>query len=1797
MAASGPFPLLVEGSWGPDPPKNLVTKLQMYFQSRKRSGGGECEVRQEPGSPPRFLVLFFPEDVRPKVLERANHELVWPGKGTFKLTVQLPTAPDAVFEEEVPTEESKPKEHVKEPDASEGLETEFSLTRRSEEMEDIPKECENIPSLVAFENLKANVSDIMLTLLVENISGLSSDDFQMEVMRDFDVAVVTFQKYLDIMKFVEDCANHHSVKELQLSPRLLEVTKTIRVENLPPGVDDDSLKNLFGNPHNGGGRVVNIEYFPEESSALIEFFDKRVLDTILTKKLELNNMPLSVFPYYTSLGTALYGKEKPLIKLPAPFRESVDLPLWKFFQKKNHLIEEINDEVKRCHCELTWSSLSGDVTIRPAATLANQGRRRIKTWQKDASTAFSGIRSQYEVTLLKVDPIVWDIIKEDLEDDRILMEFDTTMGIVTLVGKSEDIQNIEPQIKELIESTTQKIKREEQSLKEKVAISPGRYSLLCHSGVQERLFKECPEMEISYDRATQHLCLKGLRVDVYKVKCELQEMVYTMVQKNIQFPPEVFQFLQQVDCAEFSKSLFIAQKILAIYELEGTTILLTSCSSDVLLEAEKQMVSALHYKCIDVEDREVLNDKKWKGLTSNLHKTHNSLSKTVIINELTSETTAEVIIAGCVRQVNEVHSLLFNFVEKHTKIERLIEVKPSLVIDYLRSQKKPVWQKLKRENVQVIFNREHKPKGILLTGPKPEVLEGMKMVKEARDSVRVKTIRIDMPGARQLFQEKAQYCKSEVKWSFGCFLELQKNEEEEGGSTDGRKCFCRTDVAPGVSLIVQQGDLTQFPVEVVVNAANEDLKLSGGLAAALLKAAGPELQAECDQIVKREGKIPVGHATISKAGKLPYRHVIHAVGPRWTRDEAQRCVGQLKRVVKGSLLLAEDYKCQSIAIPAISSGIFGFPLLQCVETIVLAIKEYFQDNWDGYTLKEVYLADTAEKTVEAFAETVKTIFRDTLHGTASPPSVPAVVQSSLRQDHGHGQMLLSPRGLRILLVKGDVQNATTDVVVNSISSELELNSGPLSQALLNKAGPKLQEELNTAGQGIPVSVGTILQTSGCNLHCRRVLHVVAPDWANDSTSSYKIMQDIIRECLEVTESLSLKSIAFPAIGTGNLGFPKPVFAELIISEVFKFHSKNQPSTLQEVHFLLHPNDLGNIQAFADELARMANGNFVSEQLPKAKDTQGFYGTLSSPALGVHEMKVGPIIFQVASGDITKEEADVIVNSTSNTFNLKAGVSKAILEHAGPSVEMECSLQAQQGKSDYIITEGGSLRCKNIIHVVGGNDVKTSVSCVLQECENRNYSSICLPAIGTGSAKQDPDKVAGAIIDAIEDFIQKGAVQSVKKVKVVIFLPKLLDVFYDNMKKRVGSQASVKQSMISKLASYFGLSRQSPKKQKPLVLEKKTESAIFQVCGENVKCVADALSWIQNLIEKDQCSYTSEDECIKDFYEKEYGKLKELQEKLDISISMDNKRPLIEVFGITRDVMKARDVIEEMMKRVRSDKEQESRADAVSEFIEWQYSDNTTSHSFDKITNLKLEDARKAKRKTVSVKINSQHYTVDLNTNTATDANGYQLSVQRLTKPEAELPPHWSDMKQQNVCVVELQPGHPEYTTVASKFNQTCSNFTIEKIERIQNLDLWNSYQAKKKTMDAKNVNVTNEQQLFHGTDAGSVPHVNQNGFNRSYAGKNATAYGKGTYFAVNANYSAHNTYSRPDSNGKKHMYYVRVLTGVYTCGYQGLIVPPPKNAQNPTDLYDTVTDNMQNPSLFVVFYDYQAYPEYLITFR
>ncbi|KAL5022027.1 hypothetical protein ScPMuIL_001182 [Solemya velum] len=173
----------------------------------------------------------------------------------------------------------------------------------------------------------------------------------------------------------------------------------------------------------------------------------------------------------------------------------------------------------------------------------------------------------------------------------------------------------------------------------------------------------------------------------------------------------------------------------------------------------------------------------------------------------------------------------------------------------------------------------------------------------------------------------------------------------------------------------------------------------------------------------------------------------------------------------------------------------------------------------------------------------------------------------------------------------------------------------------------------------------------------------------------------------------------------------------------------------------------------------------------------------------------------------------------------------------------------------------------------------------------------------------------------------------------------------------------------------------------------------------------------------------------------------------------------------------------------------------------------------------------------------------------------------------------------NLVVRMLEPFRDQYYCVFTDRFYT-------SIERIQNRTLYMQYTAKKKLLE-QNAPKQVERYLWHGTSAETVDSINAHGFNRSYCGKNATAYGDGVYFAVNPTYSASNTYSRPDANGYKRCYYACVLTGEFTQGRQGMRVPPPKNQAALHILYDSVTDNISTPGMFIIFNDTQAYPEYL----
>ncbi|NIM95537.1 MAG: macro domain-containing protein [Anaerolineales bacterium] len=158
------------------------------------------------------------------------------------------------------------------------------------------------------------------------------------------------------------------------------------------------------------------------------------------------------------------------------------------------------------------------------------------------------------------------------------------------------------------------------------------------------------------------------------------------------------------------------------------------------------------------------------------------------------------------------------------------------------------------------------------------------------------------------------------------------------------------------------GDLTEANVDVIVNAANANLAHGGGVAGAIVRKGGIEIQKESDMWVQEHGPASHDRPAITTAGRLPSKYVIHAVGPVWGEGDEDM---KLHSAVYSALSLADDRGFESLALPAISTGIFGFPKDRGAKVILKAISNFLEDHSDS-SLTEVQVILFDQPSVAAF---------------------------------------------------------------------------------------------------------------------------------------------------------------------------------------------------------------------------------------------------------------------------------------------------------------------------------------------------------------------------------------------------------------------------------------------------------------------------------------------------------------------------------------------------------------------------------------------------------------------------------------------------------------------------------------------------------------------------------------------------------------------------------------------------------------------------------------------------------------
>jgi O-acetyl-ADP-ribose deacetylase (regulator of RNase III) len=166
----------------------------------------------------------------------------------------------------------------------------------------------------------------------------------------------------------------------------------------------------------------------------------------------------------------------------------------------------------------------------------------------------------------------------------------------------------------------------------------------------------------------------------------------------------------------------------------------------------------------------------------------------------------------------------------------------------------------------------------------------------------------------------------------------------------------------GQVLQLAQGDITDEKVDAIVNAANTHLAHGAGVAGAIVRKGGRLIQDESQQWVRKHGLVSHSEPAYTQAGNLPCKYVIHAVGPHWGEGDEQN---KLKEAVTGALALAEQLSLGSISLPAISTGIFGFPKELAAQELLSAIRFYLSEHpASGLRLIRLVLFDLA--TMQAF---------------------------------------------------------------------------------------------------------------------------------------------------------------------------------------------------------------------------------------------------------------------------------------------------------------------------------------------------------------------------------------------------------------------------------------------------------------------------------------------------------------------------------------------------------------------------------------------------------------------------------------------------------------------------------------------------------------------------------------------------------------------------------------------------------------------------------------------------------------
>lgn len=573
------------------------------------------------------------------------------------------------------------------------------------------------------------------------------------------------------------------------------------------------------------------------------------------------------------------------------------------------------------------------------------------------------------------------------------------------------------------------------------SLPASKLQLLETSGICETLRRDQRHLAISVDSIQKQLKMKGPRCLLQEVRIEVFKYISKMVEKTIELPGKVVTVLIRPQVLKFMQDLFTHNNIVAVLLCDqsqsSNEITVVGVDSTTATDAEKLLQSTVQEKSLRLTRENVLllQGSLWRDFQSSL-----ALNFMVEVIEDLSHST--IWVCGITEGVEECFKKVNSFLERNTMLNKVIQAERGtirFVTEVWESKLEEIKRMLSQFSIdiKVTSNRE----GIEVSG----TTEGLKIciskVHELLDAVQKDFVKIDKPGMKKFFKnEKGQSMLKATGEKNSCIIVPKEHREVENESNEleekedlgsSQELICSYVTKEEKKISVYKGDITKENVDVIVNPANGRLEHIGGVAAAIVKAGGKEIQDVCNQYVESNGLVLEGHVIASTAGRLACKKIVHVVGPKWDFnakilvDDHQETKQErlLKFAVTNSLKEAMKYR--SIAIPAISSGVFGFPRDLCAKVILDAVLDFCDEN-PMCKLSEIRLINIDSPTVQVFEEEMKKRFgaekefKEHKGQTPEPVFALGSKQSTAAMLKTQNQYLVTLQNIRITLKPGDL---------------------------------------------------------------------------------------------------------------------------------------------------------------------------------------------------------------------------------------------------------------------------------------------------------------------------------------------------------------------------------------------------------------------------------------------------------------------------------------------------------------------------------------------------------------------------------------------------------------------------------------------------------------------------------------------------------------------------------------------------------------------------------------------------------